>query len=169
MRTRTVAIVLAAAFVVGCTAGLANQGHPDFSGIGWSLPDVDVEVGRGHRLDDEAIVPGGRLGWTLAGEISPPPTPALSPRCLPRGDVVDNLARKYGEEPRWYGLDGRGAILELFASSSGNRTWTLIRTTAVGCTMMIGAGRDWEELMGAGERRAEPLRPTTKAGAELPA
>ena len=65
--------------------------------------------------------------------------------CVAHADLVQQLSRKYAEEPMALGLGSDGSVMELFTSKDGE-TWTLVRITPDGTSCMIGGGESWTEM-----------------------
>lgn len=67
--------------------------------------------------------------------------------CGPRDDVVAHLAKGYGETAQSIGLDARGGLLEVYASTDSG-SWTVTLTSPQGVTCMIASGQSFETLAG---------------------
>ena len=67
-----------------------------------------------------------------------------TPMCAPRADIVAQLEKKYGETRRGAGLQNRGAVTEVFASTETG-TWTIIVTRPDGTACAVAAGEAWLE------------------------
>ncbi len=65
--------------------------------------------------------------------------------CVAHADLVQQLSRKFAEEPMALGLGSDGSVMELFTSKDGE-TWTLVRITPDGTSCMIGGGESWTEM-----------------------
>ncbi len=72
--------------------------------------------------------------------------------CAPREQVVEKLARTYGETRQSIGLGSNNAVMELFASDSTG-TWTITVTTTAGMTCLVASGQAFEAMA---EALAEP-------------
>ena len=72
-------------------------------------------------------------------------------RCGDRGDIVSDLATKFGETRRSRGLNHDNTSIEMFASDETG-TWTALATTPGGRTCIVAWGDGWEDKPGdAGE------------------
>ncbi|WP_108661055.1 hypothetical protein [Acuticoccus kandeliae] len=58
--------------------------------------------------------------------------------CKDRNEIIEILARKFGETQRSFGLQNNKCILELYTSPSG--TWTALVTLPNGRSCVVGAG-----------------------------
>jgi hypothetical protein len=67
------------------------------------------------------------------------------PACVKRADLIKHLAAKYHEAPAAVGVADNGALLEVFASKSGE-TWTVMVTMPNGISCMVATGQQWEDL-----------------------
>ena len=65
--------------------------------------------------------------------------------CSPRTEVVEHLAKKYGEALVAAGLTDTGFMIELLRTLDG-RTWTIIVTTPHGMSCLVTAGEGWRRL-----------------------
>lgn len=65
--------------------------------------------------------------------------------CAPRDQVVDRLAKKYGETRQSMGLGSNNAVMEVFASVESG-SWTITVTMANGVTCLVASGQAFEEL-----------------------
>ena len=72
---------------------------------------------------------------------SAPPGPA----CVKRADLIKHLEAKYHEAPAAVGLADNGALLEVFASKSGE-TWTVTVTMPNGISCMVATGQQWQDI-----------------------
>ncbi|MEX1034651.1 MAG: hypothetical protein WDZ54_01750 [Sneathiella sp.] len=68
-----------------------------------------------------------------------------NPGCLPRSELGVHLAEEYGEVLIAQGLNNRGALIEIFATTSRER-WTLTETDASGWSCLRAAGEYWNAL-----------------------
>ncbi len=68
-----------------------------------------------------------------------------APLCGPRAGVVKMLLEKYAEAPVGRGVTNRGALIEIFATSSGS-TWSFMLTTPAGLSCLYDAGENWRVL-----------------------
>lgn len=64
--------------------------------------------------------------------------------CKDRAEMVDILARKFGEHASAFGLQNDMRMLELYASAEG--TWTAILTMPNGKSCVVAAGEAWTVL-----------------------
>lgn len=76
--------------------------------------------------------------WTLPATAE---QQALS--CANRADMVELLARRFGEAPRAVGLANPSAVIEVFTSRAG--TWTILLSKPDGASCIVSAGSNWEE------------------------
>ncbi|MEB3418412.1 hypothetical protein ACFSDD_15900 [Salipiger marinus] len=81
----------------------------------------------------------GGLGLAICAA----PALAQTPACAPRDQVVDQLARRYGEVPQSIGLGSDNAVMEVFASAETG-TWTITVTTPAGLTCLLASGQAFE-------------------------
>ncbi|EIE48872.1 hypothetical protein AL036_00360 [Salipiger aestuarii] len=65
--------------------------------------------------------------------------------CAPRDQVVEKLARTYGETRQSIGLGSNNAVMEVFASDTTG-TWTITVTTTAGMTCLVASGQAFEAL-----------------------
>lgn len=79
---------------------------------------------------------GGALALALAA-CAPAAAPAQVP-CAPAAEIAGRLAAEFGEARRFAGLDGRGAVIELWVSGSGS--WTLLALAPGGIACLAAAG-----------------------------
>ena len=87
-------------------------------------------------------------GLALSAAIALAPTlihAQSANNCGPRASVVETLGQKYGESRQGMGLDDRGAMLEIFASSDSG-SWTITLTAPNGQTCLIASGQSFETL-----------------------
>lgn len=68
---------------------------------------------------------------------------AASPQCAPIDQVVEGLARNYGEELVGDGGGPNGSRLMVFAHPDGD-TWTVIGLMPDGTACLIASGVDWK-------------------------
>lgn len=106
-----------------------------------------------------------RLDWRLAilalaivallGARAEPAAGQTRPSCNWRDRVIEQLGKKYGEQPIAYGVSNAGDLVELLATKDRD-TWTIIVTEPNGRSCMVGAGEGWrpvpsrEEIEGPG-------------------
>ena len=67
------------------------------------------------------------------------------PACVKRADLIKHLEAKYHEAPSAVGIADNGALLEVFASKSGE-TWTVTVTMPNGISCMVASGQQWQDL-----------------------
>ena len=73
------------------------------------------------------------------------PGPALAQvTCVPRKQLIKNLAENHQETPTALGLTTRGLVVEVLTSPSG--TWTIIMTHPNGVACMMAVGQGWEDI-----------------------
>lgn len=65
--------------------------------------------------------------------------------CLPRDDILGQLAKKYSEVPVALGVTSKGGLVEVLTTSNGS-TWTIIITTPQGTSCMIATGEGWRTM-----------------------
>ncbi|WP_108659376.1 hypothetical protein [Acuticoccus kandeliae] len=80
---------------------------------------------------------------TTATLLAAPSLPASAGQavCKDRNEIIEILARKFGETQRSFGLQNNKRVLELYASPSG--TWTALVTLPSGRSCVVGAGEAW--------------------------
>ncbi|MEL6482149.1 MAG: hypothetical protein AAFQ75_11915 [Pseudomonadota bacterium] len=67
--------------------------------------------------------------------------------CGERDKIVADLARKYGETRRSYGLSRSQGVIEVYASESGS--WTILITRRDGLSCLMAAGEAYEAEVAA--------------------
>jgi len=67
------------------------------------------------------------------------------PACVKRTDLIKHLEAKYHEAPAAVGIADNGALLEVFASRSGE-TWTVTVTMPNGISCMVATGQQWQDV-----------------------
>jgi hypothetical protein len=72
-------------------------------------------------------------------------TAGPGPACVKRADLIKHLEAKYHEAPAAVGIADNGALLEVFASKSGE-TWTVTVTMPNGISCMVATGQNWQDL-----------------------
>ncbi len=88
---------------------------------------------------------------TPAAEPTAVPMPVAHPaqapqtRCYPRTDVLEGLARKYGEVQIAGGIASNGWLIEVLAAPDGS-TFTIIATSPRGVSCQVSSGEDWRAL-----------------------
>jgi hypothetical protein len=65
-------------------------------------------------------------------------TPAAE-QCIPPDAVTQQLAAKYGEVPRFVGLDKNGGIVVIYLNDS-KETWTIFVVSPQGCATEVSSG-----------------------------
>lgn len=81
----------------------------------------------------------------IAAQVVPAQAQAQGPACVKRVDLIKHLENKYHEAPAAVGLADNGALLEVFASKSGE-TWTVTVTMPNGISCMVATGQQWQDL-----------------------
>lgn len=71
---------------------------------------------------------------------------AQAPNCAPRDMVVERLAGAYGESRQAVGLLSDGNVLEVWASDTGDSTWTIAVTLPNGLTCLVASGGNYQSL-----------------------
>ncbi|PTX52925.1 hypothetical protein C8N44_101216 [Allosediminivita pacifica] len=66
-------------------------------------------------------------------------------QCAPRDQVVERLAKKYGETRQSIGLGTNNHLMEVFASDKTG-SWTITVTTTAGLTCLLATGQAFETL-----------------------
>jgi len=66
--------------------------------------------------------------------------------CAPRSELVDHLARKFGEVRVASGVTHAGGLIETFAAASG--TWTILVTSPGGRSCLVATGDGWRAETG---------------------
>ncbi len=64
--------------------------------------------------------------------------------CGTHANMMAQLDMKYGETRRGAGLSGPQSIFEMWASSEGERTWTILQVYPSGMACVRASGNDWE-------------------------
>jgi hypothetical protein len=72
-------------------------------------------------------------------------TAGPGPACVKRADLIKHLEAKYHEAPAAVGIADNGALLEVFASKSGE-TWTVTVTMPNGISCMVASGQQWQDV-----------------------
>lgn len=68
--------------------------------------------------------------------------------CAARGEVVAELAERFGETLRSVGPRRAEGVVEVYASTRTG-TWTILLTRPDGTSCLLAAGEFWEEEAGA--------------------
>ena len=71
------------------------------------------------------------------------PVLATETYCSTRSEMVEQLAKSYGELQAARGIQNSSAILEIFASKTGS--WTAVITHVDGTSCIVAAGTNWEQ------------------------
>jgi hypothetical protein len=64
--------------------------------------------------------------------------------CKKRSELIEVLAKKFGETQQSFGLQNDTRVLEIYASASGS--WTAILTLPNGKSCVVAAGQAWTTL-----------------------
>ena len=64
--------------------------------------------------------------------------------CAPYKEVLAEAEKRYQEKVKSFGLNGRGAVIELLVSKSGNFTIILVLPNKWTCK--IASGTDWQDI-----------------------
>ncbi len=64
--------------------------------------------------------------------------------CADRGDLVNNLSTRYGEEFAGGGLQSEQQIVEVWFSEEKG-TWTVLMTRADGKSCIMASGTNWRD------------------------
>lgn len=64
--------------------------------------------------------------------------------CGTRDSIVSMLADKYRERPRAIGIMNERNLYEIFTSKTGS--WTILITSPLGKSCVVGAGQNWEDI-----------------------
>lgn len=80
---------------------------------------------------------------------------AAATNCAARNVVLNQLASKYHESRRSFGLAANSAIMEIFAADDTG-TWTITVTTPDGTTCLMASGDGYETLTESGTVADEP-------------
>jgi len=73
----------------------------------------------------------------------------VAPRCGDRQQVLDLLAKKYGEQRVAFGVTSDGGLIEVLKSSSPTRadSWSIVITLGGGKTCLLAAGDGWRAVV----------------------
>ncbi len=71
------------------------------------------------------------------------PSAALAGTCAQHKDITRQLALKFKEKRRAFGLIGTGRMMEVFVSQTGS--WTMVITSANKISCVVAAGSSWEQ------------------------
>jgi hypothetical protein len=80
---------------------------------------------------------------------------AAGPQCAQRGQVMDLLAKKYGETRQGMGIADNNAVMEVFASSETG-TWTITVSSPDGIMCLVASGQGYEEMAEELPAKGEP-------------
>ncbi|MEM7500287.1 MAG: hypothetical protein AAF371_20185 [Pseudomonadota bacterium] len=106
------------------------------------LPRGPVVPGSPASVARAALVAGLAIGVAAA----PGPAAAAGPMfCGKREQIIADLARKYGETRRSYGLARNQGVIEVYASESGSWTILIARPGGIACLMAAGEAFEAEE------------------------
>ena len=70
---------------------------------------------------------------------------AQDPSCRPHDEMAFFLAEGWGESLQSIGIDGAGAIVEVFASPETG-SWTLVLSKPGDLSCIVASGSDWEAV-----------------------
>lgn len=62
--------------------------------------------------------------------------------CARRAQMVDFLAKNFGERSIGRGVSSEGLLVEIFVGPSGS--WSMILTNPAGVSCLVGSGDGWE-------------------------
>ncbi len=79
-----------------------------------------------------------------AAALAAAPSAGAAPRCGDRDAIVEQLADRYGESQRAFGLTGGRGLIEVFASDGGS--WTILLTSAGGRSCLMAAGEAYQQV-----------------------
>lgn len=96
-----------------------------------------------------------RLLLTFAVTIFPVAALAAGPQCAPRDQVVDLLAKKYGESRQGMGVADNNAVMEVFASDATG-TWTITVSSPDGMMCLVASGQGYEAMADELPAKGEP-------------
>lgn len=66
------------------------------------------------------------------------------PPCYERENLIDILARRFGERMTAAGVDARGNLVQVFSAPAGN--WTIAVTLPNGPTCILSSGEGWQPV-----------------------
>lgn len=81
----------------------------------------------------------------FAGVLLAGPAAAQTQNCAAHGDVVERLAKGYGESRQSIALGANNTVVEVFASEATG-TWTITVTTPGGPTCLVAAGQAYQAV-----------------------
>lgn len=99
------------------------------------------------RLAVPVLAPLALVGATAV------PADAAKLVCKKRSELIDVLARKFGETQQSFGLQNDTRVLEVYASEKGS--WTAILTLPDGKSCVVASGQAWTTLPAA--QAGEPV------------
>lgn len=76
-----------------------------------------------------------------------PAAASAQQNCAKRDQVVERLARKYGEVRQSIGLAPNSAVFEIYASQDTG-SWTILVTNANGVSCLVASGQAFETHAG---------------------
>ena len=76
--------------------------------------------------------------------LAMPVNAAHSPLCLPREDLIAELASRFGERLEHVGLQGGAAVVEVWVSERGS--FTVFITGPDGPSCVLASGENWRSL-----------------------
>ena len=85
--------------------------------------------------------------FMLIGMLFATPVGAADMKCGEVTGMRNALEREYGEEPAVRGLDGNGAMIEIWGNTATG-SWTFMVTSPAGMTCIIGTGLYFERVAG---------------------
>ena len=82
-----------------------------------------------------------------AATLAPDPVSSRADRVCPLGStqragMVSFLENRYSEHLVAFGLTHNGVMIEVTTTGDGN-TWTILKTSPEGCSVMAHSGTDW--------------------------
>jgi hypothetical protein len=80
---------------------------------------------------------------------------ASSGLCGSRTQLLDQLSKRYKEEPVALGVTSNGSLVEVLTSDQGS-TWTIMISQRNGASCLVAVGEGWEEIqrVASGEQGA---------------
>ncbi len=85
-----------------------------------------------------------QLAAKTPAEIDPQGQATVRPVCGRRSTFVTQLKERYAETPVSIGLASNGAMIEIFAASSGSFSILVTRPEGISC--MVTSGDNWQAL-----------------------
>jgi hypothetical protein len=86
-----------------------------------------------------------RLLLIAALFASPISAQAQGPQCAQRDQVMDLLAKKYGETRQGMGVADNNAVMEVFASQTTG-SWTITVSSPDGIMCLVASGQGYEAM-----------------------